>query len=95
MSDGARLMLDGTAVVTLVPPDVPTIVMGEPASGVVNLVPVAGPKGDKGPPGSINDLNAVQEMIDTSVTAHVVAPEPHPSYDDMPDLTLIFQNGLV
>lgn len=29
------------------------------------------------------------------VQEHVVAPLPHPVYDDMVDLTLLFQNGLV
>lgn len=86
------LFVQSQAIVT--PPQVPSITMAPPVSSSV-VVPVAGPKGDKGDPGSVDDLAAIQGMIDTSVTVHVVAPEPHPAYDDMPDLTLIFQNGLV
>lgn len=41
------------------------------------------------------DPDAVQELIDDSIGVHVAAAEPHPSYDDMPRLTLLFQNGLV
>ena len=42
------------------------------------------------------DLDAVQDLIDTSVATHVQATEPHPAYDtDAPTFSLIFQNGLV
>lgn len=41
------------------------------------------------------DLEAVQELIDESVGAHVNDATPHPAYDDLPSLTLIFENGLV
>jgi hypothetical protein len=41
------------------------------------------------------DPDAVQELIDDTVAVHVAAPEPHPAYDDIPSLTLLFQNGLV
>jgi len=26
---------------------------------------------------------------------HIVAPTPHPAYDDIPSLTVLFENGLV
>jgi hypothetical protein len=26
---------------------------------------------------------------------HIVAPEPHPAYDDIPSLTVLFENGLI
>lgn len=29
------------------------------------------------------------------IAAHVTAPAPHPAYDDMPRLTLYFENGLI
>jgi hypothetical protein len=31
----------------------------------------------------------------SSLEAHVDSETPHPAYDDMPSLTLIFENGLV
>ena len=46
-----------------------------------------GPVGPQGPPGN-NGIGA-------DITEHVNSPEPHPPYDDMLDLTLIFENGLV
>lgn len=30
-----------------------------------------------------------------AVTAHIAAAEPHPAYDDLPDLTLIYENRKV
>jgi hypothetical protein len=41
------------------------------------------------------DETEVQAIVDDSIEVHVVTPEPHPAYDDLPSLTLIFQNGLV
>jgi hypothetical protein len=31
----------------------------------------------------------------SNLTPHINAATPHPAYDDMPDMTLIFDNGLV
>jgi len=76
------------------PPALPSIAMAAPSSNTV-VVPVSGPKGEKGDPGSVDDLEAIQEMIDDTVTVHVNAPLPHPAYDDIIDLTLVFENGLI
>jgi hypothetical protein len=38
---------------------------------------------------------AIQEMIDTTVQEHVLDPAPHPAYDTIPSLRLLFENGLV
>jgi hypothetical protein len=40
----------------------------------------------------IEDLN---KPSTDALAAHVIAPEPHPAYDDMASLTLIFENHLV
>lgn len=40
-------------------------------------------------------LDAVQELIDDTVAVHVDAAEPHPVYDDLPSLQLLFENGLI
>ena len=33
-------------------------------------------------------------IVDEAIAAHRVAPAPHPAYDDIPDLTTLFKNGL-
>lgn len=54
------------------------------------VVPVRGAPGPEGPPGLSGDTNA-QVLVD----AHRDDPEPHPAYDDVMDLTLLFENGLI
>lgn len=41
------------------------------------------------------DVSGVQALIDDSVTAHALDPTPHPEYDDLPSLSLLFRNRLV
>jgi hypothetical protein len=41
------------------------------------------------------DPDAVQDLIDTSLDAHIQDARPHPVYDDLPSLSLIFENGLI
>ncbi len=55
------------------------------AVSVVNAGP-PGPPGIQGIPGE-DGTEALEE--------HVNASEPHPAYDDLPNLVLIFNNGLV
>jgi hypothetical protein len=38
---------------------------------------------------------AVDMATQAELNTHVAAVAPHPSYDDLPSLTLLFQNGLV
>lgn len=52
----------------------------------VGLPGPEGPVGPAGPPGSINTEVLVQ---------HVSSDNPHPAYDDLPSLSLLFENGLV
>jgi len=74
--------------VSVAPPD------PSPVGSVV--VPVAGPTGPQGTPGApADDLGVIQTMIDGTVQTHVSTPEPHPAYDDLPSLQLLFENGLV
>lgn len=37
----------------------------------------------------------VAEQISTEITAHAIDPEPHPAYDDIPSLSLLFASRLV
>lgn len=46
----------------------------------------------RGPRGAAGDGDAVTHE---ELTAHVTAAEPHPQYDDLPDLSLTFENGLI
>lgn len=41
------------------------------------------------------DLGPVEELIEVAVTDHVADTTPHPAYDDLPSLRLLFENGLV
>ena len=36
----------------------------------------------------------VSAVVDAAITQHRLAPTPHPAYDDIPDLTTLFRNGL-
>lgn len=45
--------------------------------------------GVAGPPGA-DGLDA-----DDLMALHILDPTPHPAYDDMPSLTLLFENGLI
>lgn len=39
--------------------------------------------------------DAIQGLIDTSVATHRDSPLPHPVYDDLPSLSLLFENELI
>lgn len=41
---------------------------------------------------SLRGTSAGLAEIDAAIAAHAQAPAPHPAYDDMPSLSLIFQN---
>jgi len=76
-------------------PSTPEVAVA-PSSSELLVIPVAGPRGERGPVGPAGDDSvAVHELIDTALNTHVNAPQPHPAYDDMLDLTLIFENGLI
>lgn len=47
-----------------------------------------GPPGPPGPPGSSSGTTV-------DLQEHIIAPEPHPAYDDMQSLRLLFENGLI
>lgn len=50
------------------------------------------------PPGPIQVMVPVTitpAAAPESLAAHIAAESPHPAYDDMPSLTLQFENGLI
>lgn len=77
------------------PPTYPTppgpVIFPEPATWgqVANL------RGPAGPPGETTVVGGVTSaFVLEQITAHAIDPTPHPAYDDMPDLSLLFENGL-
>lgn len=63
------------------------------AVSVTNSGPV-GPRGYQGPTGAPGS-GAVDEYARDQISLHLIDPTPHPTYDDLPDLSLIFENGLI
>jgi hypothetical protein len=55
---------------------------------VIDAGPI-GPPGSEGPPGADAD-----EVVVMMLGAHENSPAPHPAYDDIPDFTILFENGL-
>lgn len=49
-------------------------------------------EGIQGAPGAPGDGSEASINL---INSHVASPTPHPSYDDLPSLTLLFENGLV
>lgn len=83
------LGLPGEEFVRVVVPEAPVIQMPVPAPANTVVVPVPGPPGPAGNP------FIFQEMVNEAIDDHVNAPEPHPAYDDLPSLVLLFENGLI
>jgi hypothetical protein len=59
-------------------------------------------QGAQGPPGPDVDLAYLDTIYalksdggTAGLSTHVQSLTPHPTYDDTPDLTLLFQNGIV
>jgi hypothetical protein len=55
-------------------------------AGDVTVISTGQP-GPRGFPGAFGGEAAIQTHVDSST--------PHPAYDDMPSLSLLFENGLV
>lgn len=59
----------------------------------------AGPQGPRGEDafigGDISEVVSDLEALADQLALHIVDSTPHPAYDDIPSLTLLFENGLV
>lgn len=53
-----------------------------------------GPRGPEGPEGPIGPQGLKGEDADDLLNLHIEDGTPHSAYDDMPNLTLLFENGL-
>lgn len=62
----------------------------DPASSQVTVIN-AGPIGPGGPAG----VSGTVEGLDAAIQAHVDDTTPHPVYDNITDLVVLFNNGLV
>lgn len=89
----SELVLPGRVVVR--PPDTPRIEKGAPNPDRVLVVPVSGPRGLPGLDGAAANITTILALADQQIALHVADPEPHPAYDDIPSLVLLFENRLV
>lgn len=91
-------------VVSAAPPVLPVLQADLPGQAPVSatVVPVPGPQGSAADLTEADLERVIAEA--TEVTAEVLAgalvdhinsPAPHQAYDDLPSLTLIFENGIV
>lgn len=90
--------LDGATVV-VEQPDVPVAITPPPDGGdAVTAVPVPGPQG---PPSQLTESDLARVIAETTIATstglvnHVLDAAPHPAYDDLPSLRLLYENGLV
>lgn len=52
-----------------------------------------GPEGPRGPEGPMGEVSRGE--LNETIQLHVLDVAPHPAYDDLPSLTLLFENCLV
>lgn len=82
MSSTGDVLAEGTAAVATSP----AVQFGEPIPGPRGIQGEQGIQGPVGPPGP----DTVEALA-----VHIDDETPHPAYDDLPSLVLIFNNGLV
>lgn len=83
-----------------------SVVSGQPLITELSSAPIGEPvalrreadglfRPDRGAIADRPTRTEVTTQIDTTLTAHVLDPTPHPPYDDIPDLTLWYRNALL
>lgn len=87
----AEFVLDCN-VIEVEQPTAPAFTAVLPSQPDVLVLPVPGPAGigAPGPPGPTGPAGDA-----AAITTHITDPTPHPTYDDLPSLALIFENGLI
>lgn len=87
-------LVSDTITAVAVPPPVPVVGVSPPSPPGVTVLAVPGIPGPPGPAG--DDPSVLERIVDTALMAHSMDPTPHAAYDeDMPDLVLLFENGLL
>lgn len=72
------------------------VLINVPGPGDPSVVEVIGPgDGTVTVPSSGIDQAVIQDMVDDALAAHTTDTTPHSSYDDLPSLSLLFENGLI
>jgi hypothetical protein len=66
-----------------------------PGSAEITLVPIKGDPGPQGPQGEVGPQGPPGESGTEALQSHIESSTPHPVYDDLPSLNLLFENGLV
>jgi hypothetical protein len=79
-------VFDGLAV-EIPAPEIPVLEESAPVVPGAVVLPFPGPQGQPGPQGPEGGTADLQSHIDSET--------PHPAYDDMPSLSLIFENHLL
>lgn len=46
-------------------------------------------------PVQVIEVSGIAVAGDASLVAHINSTSPHPHYDDLPSLTLLFENGII
>lgn len=85
-------MSDVVNITVIDPPFDPIIVNITNPEGPPGPPGNAGPPGEIGPPGPPGDTNLL--VIEQYIDAHKNELSPHSVYDDIPSLTLLFENGI-
>lgn len=92
-------VLSGGVTVQELEAQTPAVVeVGVEAAPTVVEVIEQGPRGQDGQDGAPGPAGPPGEFAGTPVEtfqAHVDSQNPHPAYDDLASLTLLFENGLI
>jgi hypothetical protein len=82
-------------IVTVDSPEAVRFTSSPPEPTTLVVVPVTGPQGAPGEVTTDELHTYADQAAEDAVQAHVEDEEPHPPYDDMPSLVLLFENRLV
>jgi hypothetical protein len=84
--------LEDTQVIQVTQSTQRIVVHSRSSVSVINAGPIGPPgvMGPQGPPGVDAQTN-----VETAINSHINSPTPHPVYDDIPDLTILLENGLL
>lgn len=81
---------------TSLPPEITVVIEDAPAPIEVTVEATAGPVTvELAEVGLVGPIGPPDESTADALATHLIDPTPHPAYDDLPSLTLLFENGLV
>jgi hypothetical protein len=71
------------------------IEVSAPSIPTFTVVPIKGDPGPQGPQGEVGPQGPAGESGTVALETHIDSATPHPVYDDLPSLNLLFENGLI